>query len=254
MNRTILGLAIRNIFMDAADAKGGGGGGTPPAVKPEEARAFVSEFVHDPETIKTLDETKIVEYHGKLKGKLDGLIKAEVEKAKKAPDEDVVARKEKWTKGELKLEAPKDSKLSQADVDEIVAIARERGLSQEQASELVANKHAAVARFEASVVEGLKAERARWVEQIKADPEMGGDKLKETQRITMLPIERFATPELRAALRETGFGDHPLFVKFLLQIGRAMSEDDPDANKGGGGGGDGKKDAATVLYGETKTT
>jgi len=256
MNRTILGMAIRQIFLDAADDKGGGGGGTGDdktvAVKPEDARAFVSEFVSDPESIKTLDDAKVVEYHGKLKGKLDGLIKTEVEKAKGASTAEAAALKEKWTKGELKLEAPKDSKLSKADVDEIAAIARERGLSQEQAAEMVASRHAAVSRFEATVMEKMKSERAAWVESIKNDPEIGGDKLKETQRLTMLPIERFATPEFRSELRASGFGDHPLFVRFLLSIGQAMSEDDPSADKGGGGGGS-KKDAATVLYGEPKT-
>ena len=260
MNRTILGMAIKNVFLDAADDKGGGGagggagGGTAGETKVDAAaaRTFVADYVSDPESVKTMPDDKVVEYHGKLKTKLDGLVKTEVERVKGAPAAEATALKAKWEKGEIKIEAPKDSKLSKEDVDEIAAIARERGLSQEQAVELLTQRSVSVDRAEAKAIATFNAAREKWIEEVKSDPVIGGAKLSETERICMRPIEIYMSPKLREELKRTGFGYYPDFVKFLHNVGSVMAEDKPgDAGGGTGGGGD-KKDAATVLYGGTK--
>lgn len=100
-------------------------------------------------------------------------------------------------------------------------------------------------------METLKAERVKWIEAVKADKDIGGEKLAETQRASNLVIERFMPPELRTILRETGYGDHPQFVRFLANIGAAMKED--SGLQGGGAGTGGKKSAEQVLYGGTTT-
>ena len=35
----------------------------------------------------------------------------------------------------------------------------------------------------------------------------------------------FATPELKKALNETGFGNHPELVRLFVKIGKSLSED-----------------------------
>jgi hypothetical protein len=234
----ILQRAIYSVFNAPEDGKGGGGGGEP-AVKPEEARTFLASFGHGEEALKGMKDDDVVKLHGTVSGAIKKHMDTLGESQRKAAIE---AAKD------LKLELPKDSKLSQADIDEIVADARARGLSKEQAQAMIEQRGKVISGYESRAIEAFKAERVKWQEAVKADPELGGDKLAQTQKLSMLPVEKFMSPALRTMLRETGYGDHPEFVRFLTSIGRAMSEDDP-AHQQGGGVGDGKKSAESVLYG-----
>lgn len=236
----------------AGDDGDAGGGDTAVVVKPEDARAQLTEFGHGADALKAMPDADVLKLHGTVSGATAKQIKAAGEKSAAEQAKVQKANVEKWTKGEIKLEVPKDSKLSQVDVDKVAAIARERGLSQEQAAELLTLRADAITQYEAAAPERIKTLRADWVKQITADPEIGGEKLAETQKIVMRPIERFMSPELRKELRATGLGDHPLFVKFLHSIGSVMSEDKPGDVKIGAGGGE-KKDPATVLYGDPAT-
>ena len=262
----ILRNALRAIYSDADDDKGGGGGGSQQQqqqqqqtnttdVKPEDARKFLVEFGHAEESLKGMKDEDVLKLHGDVNAKITKNIEAHgktlTEKQKQEQEAARKAVQEKWQKGELKLELPKDSKLTQADVDEIAATARERGLSQDEAAAMLAERGKTAAAFEARAVEQFKAERGKWVEQVKNDPEIGGEKLAETQRLAMLAIERFYPQELRDYLRASGFGDHPYMVRLARSIGEAMSEDQP--GKGGGIGGGGKKAPGDVLYGAEKT-
>lgn len=144
------------------------------------------------------------------------------------------------------LELPKDSKLVQADVDRIAAIAREQGLSQEQATKLLTEQNATVAAYEARQTEAAKTQRAAWAKAVTEDKEIGGDKLSVTQRNSMRVVEKFMPQPLRDKLRETGLGDYPDFVRFLNNVGAAMAEDSGVVNSGGPA--HGQVDAASKLY------
>lgn len=148
---------------------------------------------------------------------------------------------------EIKLELPKDSKLHQTDVDRIAATARERGLSQEQATALLTEADTAARGFEKRLVETVAAKRAEWVTTVKADPEIGGANLAKTNANAMRVVERFMSPALREELRTTGYGDHPELVRFLSKVGAAMAEDTPPD---GGKPAISKPTPEQVLYGE----
>lgn len=159
---------------------------------------------------------------------------------------------------EVKLELPKDSKLVQADVDRIVADAKARGLSQEQATDLLHREHQAVAGYEARQATEATKQRTDWQNTVKTDPEIGGEKLSITQRNSQRVLDTFmpnaqdaagqpVTHPLRALLRDTGFGDHPEVVRFLNKVGAAMAEDKGIVHSGSPASGG--KDAANVLYG-----
>lgn len=143
------------------------------------------------------------------------------------------------------------SLLDQGDLDKVSAIAREKGLSNEQAQQILDQREdAAKAMSERQLAQLTKA-KTDWQSATKNDPVLGGEHLAETQRLVMLPIEKFMTPELRTLLRDTGFGDNIEVVRFLHKIGKAMSEDKP---LGGEGPGSGQKTAEQVLYGGTTQT
>lgn len=80
---------------------------------------------------------------------------------------------------------------------------------------------------------------------MKADKEIGGDKLTASLSKAQQALETFGTPELKEYLNETGLGNHPELVKAFVKIGKAMSEDNmvSAANTG-------QRSAAEVLYGK----
>lgn len=77
-----------------------------------------------------------------------------------------------------------------------------------------------------------------WEAASRADPEFGGEKLQENLAIANRALEAY-DPQgtIRAMLAETGYGNHPDLIRFMLAIGRDLS---PDRMVGAGaaGGGD----------------
>lgn len=64
-----------------------------------------------------------------------------------------------------------------------------------------------------------------WVEEVRADKELGGGNFDASVRAANKAIERFGSAELRQFLEETGLGNHPQLVRFAARIGRAFAED-----------------------------
>lgn len=73
--------------------------------------------------------------------------------------------------------------------------------------------------------EAHAAEVAAWTEAVKADPEIGGDKLNASLATAHKARDAFGTPELVEVLDVYGLGNHPAVVKFFVNAGRAISED-----------------------------
>lgn len=201
-----------------------------------DARTLLADFV-DVKSLEGVADKDVLALHSKVTAGI----------AKHAPKAQQTQQQQGEVKYDLKL--PEKTSLVQADLDRIAADAKARGLTNEQAqAELKAQNETAQAIVDRQATM-LQETRTKWVEQIKADKELGGDNLATTQRLSMLPVEKFMTPELRTFLRETGYGDHPEVVRFLVKLGKAMSEDKPVGGLGGGGGD--KKSVADVLYGQT---
>ena len=245
MNRTLIATLVTNALRRFGD-------GDAPTFDPAAARTELVQYGHSEDALKAMKDEDVKGLHGRVTAATQKSVETHTKvSAEKSKQEQAAAAKavgEKWTKGEHKLELPEGSKLNQSDIDEIAAIARERGLSPDDAKAVLAEREKAYVTHESRAVETMKGERVKWVESVKADKELGGDNLAETQRLSMLAIERFATPTLREKLRETGFGDHPEIVRMWVQIGKAMSEDKPGVGGGLGKGGAGPTDAASKLY------
>lgn len=119
------------------------------------------------------------------------------------------------------FEMPDGIGVDKAGLDEFTAIAKELKLPREAAEKLV--------NLEVKRLQGQQQEHVRlvesWAEQVKADKELGGDKLDENLAVARKAIEQFGTPELKNLLNQTGLGNHPEFVKLAFKIGKAISED-----------------------------
>ena len=99
------------------------------------------------------------------------------------------------------------------------------GLDQDQAQKFI---DLAVSREQAAARKGLQAFvdlQNKWVSEIKADPNIGGEKLQATIASATRAIDRLAIPGLREALDLTGAGNNPAIVKAFVRLGQMVSED-----------------------------
>lgn len=202
---------------------------------------------------KETDETKKAELKEAAKAsvaKAKEAYAAEKKAAKEASDATAERGKppEKYT-----LKAPENSPLSQAHLDEISTFAKEKGLSNEVAQMLVERESKAVDAFKESQQTMYEAKKAEWFEASKNDKNFGGEKFKENAELAHRVIERYASPALKEHLKETGLGNHPELVRFVLDIGKEMSEDKLII-PGGQTKAPEKKSAAERLYGATTPT
>jgi hypothetical protein len=105
------------------------------------------------------------------------------------------------------------------------ALFNEARLPQEQAQKFI---DLAMAREKAAAERGVKAFHQlqdKWLAEIKADPEIGGDKLAAAVAQAAHVLERLAVPGLKEALNMTGAGNHPAVVKAFVRLGRLLAED-----------------------------
>lgn len=127
------------------------------------------------------------------------------------------------------------------------ALFAESGLPQKQAQRFI---DLALAREKAAAERGVKEFhdlQAKWVAEIKADPEIGGERLGSAVAAASRVLERLAVPGLREALNVTGAGNHPAVVKAFVRIGRLLAED--RFSPGRDGLGQPHRSPADVIYG-----
>lgn len=170
--------------------------------------------------------------------------KTEPKVEEKAPDAKPPVVPEKY---DLKL--PDGSLLHASHVEKIASDAKALGLSQEQAQGMLTRE----SQLRASFIEDAKAEletkSTAWVEEIKADKELGGAEFERTAEMSKRFIDRFADEETKKTLNETRFGNHPGLVRMIARAAKLMSEDTmviPGAQVSTA-----KKSAAEILYGST---
>ena len=109
--------------------------------------------------------------------------------------------------------------------DDLKAAAKELGLSQAAAQKLVDLSIARGDRMTAQVEAQRADALAAWESAVKADKEIGGDKLDANMAIARAGMKAYATPELVALLKETGMEGHPEMVRFMLKVGQSVSPD-----------------------------
>lgn len=130
---------------------------------------------------------------------------------------------------ELALEG---TELDAEAVAEAEPILRELGLSNEAANKLLPVAASLVSkaadRALQTIVEAGAAQRKTWLEEFKADPEIGGAKQAETEHLAAKGLDALGFAKghpFRAILTETGFGNHPDMIRAWRKIGEMVGED-----------------------------
>lgn len=156
-------------------------------------------------------------------------------------------------KEDPKSEVPETYDLKRADesplddeaLKSISETAKAMKLTNEQAQQLVELQEKTVSGTKDAAQEQWAQLTESWVGEVKADKEIGGEQFEESMKHADAAMTKFATPEFKAALNESGYGNHPELVRVFARIGKAMAEDKPiggDAAKGG------KQSRAEILY------
>lgn len=143
------------------------------------------------------------------------------------------------------FQAAEGVELDTEALKEFEPVAREMNLTNEQAQKLVDVYPKILAGVQQRQVEAWQQTTEQWAADVKADKEIGGDKLPSNLSAAQRALDQFGTPELKEYLKTTGLGNHPDLVKTFVKIGKAMSEDGMVT-----GGNDGQRSAAEVLYGK----
>lgn len=123
-------------------------------------------------------------------------------------------------------------------------LAREINLTEEQAQKLVDYEASLAARGQADVQEEKRQTLERWAQQTRT---LYGAKLEEELSFALRAADSFGGPDFRALLEDTGLGNHPVIIRMLSGVGRAIGE---DAFPGGKPSVPGDKTFAEALYGK----
>jgi hypothetical protein len=108
---------------------------------------------------------------------------------------------------------------------DLKGLSKDLGLSKEQAQR-VADLGAKQAQKWVEMQQTAIAEAsASWIEQVKGDKEIGGDKLAENMAVAKRALDKFGSPELTALLNDSRLGNHPELIRAFHRIGRAIADD-----------------------------
>ena len=127
---------------------------------------------------------------------------------------------------------PEGFELDQERVDSFTAVAKEAGLSQDNASKLAAYGIQMMQESASAVQQEFATRVNTWGEQAKT--ELGAE-FNNTVRLAASGIEVMEKqiPELRTMLNETGAGNHPVMIKAMAMIGKMVAEENGSKLLGG---------------------
>lgn len=139
------------------------------------------------------------------------------------------------------LKAPEGVDLDPAMVELATPVFKELGLDNAAAQKVVSLYAEQVMPALSQHVTGetLKllgmGEIGKWVDQIKADKDIGGAKFEETMTLAAAGRDKFATPELKAFFETSRIGNHPEMIRFFAAVGKAIGEGSMHRDNNGGG-------------------
>lgn len=144
---------------------------------------------------------------------------------------------------------PEGIELDQDSFDRFTAMAKEHGMPQEIAQQYADFGAELVMKAQEGTVETLSDQwtetLSKWVDEIKTDKELGGDKLPETLSVARKAIATFGSDELVKTLEETGMTNNPALLRFAYNIGKALSDDKFHSGNASHGG---SKSLGDILY------
>lgn len=115
--------------------------------------------------------------------------------------------------------------------DELLAVLNDREKSPKELAQSLSDLHQKASKqFSEAMTKMWEDTQTKWRDEVKADPDIGGDKLQTTiGRIGRLVTE-YGTPELAQIFDSTGAGNNVHMIKFLDKMAAKLVE--PEAVTG----------------------
>lgn len=120
------------------------------------------------------------------------------------------------------FKAPESTVLDDRVMAQFSDAARELNLPQDKAQQMIDKMQPMIQQRQA---EQLAAVREEWATAAKADKEYGGAQLNENMAHAQKAMTQFASPEFTKLLNESGLGNHPEVIRFMVKAGKAIGED-----------------------------
>lgn len=142
------------------------------------------------------------------------------------------------------FDIPEGMQVDEKMMAELDPVLRELKLSQEDANKLADF----YSKAQLQQRDAWAAQVKSWQDEVKADPDIGGDKFQASIQTANEALNRFgASPEFIQFLSDFGLGNHPEMVKFMVEVGKATSEDRPEPATQDKGG---RVSTAELFYGK----
>lgn len=119
------------------------------------------------------------------------------------------------------LQTPDGMTRDEVAFSEFSAVAKEIGLTQEQAQKL-ADVQVALAQREAEQTAQVIAD---WDKASQKDAEFGGDNFTANLAVAKRGLDAFATPELKGMLGKYGLVNNPEILRYFYRVGNAIGDD-----------------------------
>lgn len=124
-----------------------------------------------------------------------------------------------------KFSLPEGFEYDEAAAKDFEGLARELGLSQEQAQRLVNMYTDNIQRGILAQAEAADARNAAWADAARTDAEYGGSDFEKNLAIANYGLSRLGSPALMKYLSESGLGNHPEIIRLCWKAGKLMRED-----------------------------
>jgi hypothetical protein len=126
---------------------------------------------------------------------------------------------------QYEFQAPEGMELDQDALAQVEPVFRELGLNNEQAQKVLDAHMNHMASFQQQQEQQRQQQVEQWANEVRQDPDIGGDKLDENLATARKALDTFASEGFQKLLDQTGLGNHPDVVKTFHAIGQKVSED-----------------------------
>ena len=117
---------------------------------------------------------------------------------------------------------PEGVQMDEAGLKSFSEFAKSMDLSQEGAQAFIEKLGPAMQARQMAVIETA---RAGWLESLKTDKELGGDKFDEALQLADRGLKAVGSEALNKLLTESGLNKHPEIVRAFVKVGKEVSED-----------------------------
>jgi hypothetical protein len=129
---------------------------------------------------------------------------------------------------ELEIKLPDGVTADVELMDGFKTLAKEHKLTSEQAQKLVDFNLAAAKKQAERTARAWEQQKKSWEAELKADPEFGGQHFDANMDVANKAARQFGGEALVKVLEDTGLGRHPVLVKMLSAVGKAIADDKVD--------------------------